>query len=272
MTGAVASSVAGLWVQRRPGPAGATRVVLVHGAMDRASGFAKLTRRLGDLEVVRYDRRGYGRSIDAGVAADLAVHAADLARIVAATGDAPAVVVGHSFGGLVALAAAVAHPELISAVGAYEAPTPWASWWRPPAPRWGPAGGTPAEIAEAFVRQAIGDRLWERLPGGTRAERRAEGPALLADLAAMRSTPGFSPEDVDVPVTAGLGTASDPWQIRAARELAARVPLGELVVLEGATHAAHLSAPDAFAGFVRRAVELVALSGSPTPRSVESSA
>jgi pimeloyl-ACP methyl ester carboxylesterase len=38
-------------------------VVVVHGSMDRSAGLLRLSRRLdGEHRVLRYDRRGYGRS------------------------------------------------------------------------------------------------------------------------------------------------------------------------------------------------------------------
>src|SRR4051794_22340763 len=100
-------------------------VVLVHGAMDRNTSFAKVAELLVPRPVVRYDRRGYGRSQSAGTG-DLATHVADLLAIL---DGRPAVLVGHSFGGLVALGAAAAAPELVPALGTYEAPVPWADWW-----------------------------------------------------------------------------------------------------------------------------------------------
>ena len=66
-----------------PGPP----VVLVHGAPDRAKNFAHVVHRLPDLAITVYDRRGYGRSIDAGrdasgqVPGGFEVHAADLIDI-----------------------------------------------------------------------------------------------------------------------------------------------------------------------------------------------
>ena len=46
------------------GPEDGPRVALVHGAMDRAAGLAKVARRLDDrAHVLRYDRRGYGRAL-----------------------------------------------------------------------------------------------------------------------------------------------------------------------------------------------------------------
>jgi pimeloyl-ACP methyl ester carboxylesterase len=60
---------------------------------------------------------------------------------------------------------------------------------------------------------------------------------------------------VPVPVVAGRGTRSGPHLQRAAEELAAAVPDGELVVIEGADHGAHLTHPAEFAAFARRAVD-----------------
>ena len=52
--------------QHGPTPvAGAPIVVFVHGSMDRSSGFARVTRHLHDVPTLRYDRRGYGRSLAA---------------------------------------------------------------------------------------------------------------------------------------------------------------------------------------------------------------
>ena len=45
------------------GPVDAPLVVLIHGSMDRSSGMLKLSRHLdARARVLRYDRRGYGRS------------------------------------------------------------------------------------------------------------------------------------------------------------------------------------------------------------------
>ena len=40
-------------------------VVLVHGAPDRAKNFRPVMELLSDLPLITYDRRGYGRSVDA---------------------------------------------------------------------------------------------------------------------------------------------------------------------------------------------------------------
>jgi pimeloyl-ACP methyl ester carboxylesterase len=55
-------------------------------------------------------------------------------------------------------------------------------------------------------------------------------------------------------VIAAHGSRSRPHHRESARELAGKAPQGELVVLEGAEHGAHLSDPTAFAALVRRAI------------------
>ncbi|HSL58095.1 MAG TPA: alpha/beta hydrolase [Acidimicrobiales bacterium] len=240
-----------LAVTTRPGHGG--RVVLVHGAMDRSRSFAKVVRRLDGCEVVTYDRRGYGDSTDHGVCRTVAAHVDDLLTVLGA--DA-AVVVGHSLGGTIALAAAERRPDLVRAVVAYEAPRPWVAWW-PTDSAGSRATGVddPAEAAERFMRRMVGDERWERLPRRTRDERRAEGEALVADLRSIRGEPAYHDDAVTVPVVAAHGSASGGHHVRTAEELAASVPHGELVVVEGAAHGVHLTHPDALADLARRALD-----------------
>ncbi len=228
---------------------------MVHGSMDRSATFAGLLPHLADWAVRRYDRRGYGRSIDAGVC-DLKGHADDIVSVLAGV---PAVVVGHSIGGVMVLLAGVRRPDVVRAIVAYEAPMQWEDWW-PPRSAGGDAmtaadapGGGPAAVAERFFRNMVGDERWESLPAATKAARCAEGPALVAELHAARTHAPYEPAEVKVPVVAAYGSASKPYHQRAARELAALAPDAELVEIEGARHDAHQSHPEEFAGLVRRA-------------------
>ncbi len=267
MIGAVDRRVDGLAVYDRPPTAPdherpVTRVVLVHGSMDRAASFIKVTRRLPELDVVRYDRRGYGRSLAAGVAPTIEDHVDDL---LAVAGPGPVAAVGHSLGGVIAVAAAVRRPDVVVSVGAFESPMSWSASW--PARS---AGGTAlaeadaADAAERFMRAIVGDEMWERLPRRTREARRAEGPALVAELAALRRAAPYDPARVTVPVVTGYGTRSKPYHQEAARQLADQVPEGRCIVVEGSGHGAHTSHPDRFAAFVRLASEHVRpVSGEP---------
>jgi pimeloyl-ACP methyl ester carboxylesterase len=244
-----------------PAPAGAPRVVLVHGTMDRATSLAKVSRRLSELEVIRYDRRGYGDSrlvadgTPAPVPSTVDDHVEDLMDVL--DGRA-AVLVGHSMGGTIALATAARHPDLVPAVAAYESPRPWAAWW----PGTSPGGRVVADAsvddataAERFMRRMIGDARWERLPASSRATRLAEGPALVADMRSIRGEPAYDDAALTMPVVAARGGGSDDHHARAAAEIAESVADGELVIIDGARHGAHLTHPDGFAALVRRTVE-----------------
>ena len=175
-------------------------MVLVHGSLDRSTSFVRVVRRLSDLHTIVYDRRGYHRSRRAlPLNATLDGHVDDLLEVI---GGRAAVVIGHSYGGDVALGAALRGKDgaSIAGVAAYEPPMPWLNQWtaRPdrstPRPRSRIVGGqrrrrpTHHATAERFFKRMVGDAAWDRLPEATRAARRAEGPALAAELGAIRVT------------------------------------------------------------------------------------
>src|SRR5262245_10980740 len=125
--------------------------------MDRSAGFAKVAHRLdGRYRVLRYDRRGYARSRGVGPPYTCEAHVEDLLTLL--DGRA-AIVVGHSYGGNVALAASVAAPEQVRAVGCYEVPLQWYPWW--PGTTAGMAAsakerdGGPEDAAEMFLRRML---------------------------------------------------------------------------------------------------------------------
>jgi pimeloyl-ACP methyl ester carboxylesterase len=206
----VTYEVDGLAVARR-GPAGAPRVVLVHGTMDRAGGFVKLLRRLNHLDVVRYDRRGYAGSRRGPLRRTIDGHVDDLLAVM---GPEPATVVGHSLGGLIALAAAARRPDLVPSVAAFEAPLPWRGSWSSSSSRRLAdlaEGGEEAagDAAERFLRRMLGEAIWDRLPASMRVERRAEGGALVADMVAARDGVAVDVPALAVPVLAGYGDRSE---------------------------------------------------------------
>ena len=241
-------------MRRRDGRAGGgPQVVFVHGSMDRGAGMARTMSALPDLDVVRYDRRGYGGSEGVAEVCGIEGHVDDLLSVL---DGRPSVVVGHSFGGIVGLTAATREPSVVLAVASFEAPMPWVPWWpgSTPGGAAAAAGGDGAAAAEGFLRRMLGDERWESLPG--REKRLREGAALIAEITSVRSGDGpYDPDTVPVPVVSGRGTCSAAHLQRAAGELADRAPNAELVVIDGADHGAHLSHPVEFAAFARRAVD-----------------
>jgi pimeloyl-ACP methyl ester carboxylesterase len=239
-------------------------VVFVHGSLDRGSSFARVWRRLPDLNVVTYDRRGYNGSRDVlPVATGLQEHVDDLVEVV---DGRRAVVVGHSYGGNVALAAALdERGTSISALAAYEPPQPWLpNGSRNPtatSTRWDEE--EPAVAAERFFRRMVSDRAWDRLTEEEKADRRGDGVALAAELGAIRLAEApFDVGALRIPVIYGRGEESLPHHRRAVAWLVEHTPGAELFEIPGARHGAHLTHPDAFAAMVRRAV---ARAGKPSP-------
>lgn len=229
-------------------------VVLVHGALDRATSFRLVIRHLHDLDVVAVDRRGYARSRHLPVASSVADHVDDLFRII---GDRDCIIAGHSYGADVALTAACRRPEQVRAVAAFEPPMPWLPWWpkmTAGSQAMASGDGDAASVAEAFMIRMIGERRWASLPDRTKDERRAEGPALLSDLRSIRTDAPFDLHAVPVPVVLGCGTASMPHQIDNVHRIVKELPDAELVEIEGGAHGAHTTMPLEFAAFIRRAV------------------
>ncbi len=244
--------------------AGGPLVVLVHGSLDRSASFARVVRRLDDVHTVVYDRGGYHRSRQAGpVRTTLAGHVDDLLTVI---DGRPAVAVGHSLGGDIVLAAALrpGGPGPIVGVAAYEPPMPWLSLW-PTSPsstagQKSPASnqGGAADTAERFFRRMVGDEAWERLPEQAREARRADGPALQAELNAIRLDEApFDVAELTVPSLFVRGEKSSPRHRQAVAWCVDHTPGAELVEVGGAGHGAHLTHPDAFAAMVRLLLDRV---------------
>ncbi len=272
MTGPAPSTtatVAGLAVTRRrpdPHPRSTPTVVLVHGAMDRAASFGRSMRRTGRLDVVAYDRRGYAGSLAAGVAPTLEDHAEDLAAILDWTGASSAVVVGHSLGGTIAATLAVHGDDRVRSIATFESPFPVLD------DSFDQVGGGAVQIgqergpqdgAEHFYRLMVGDPTWSRLRERDRTARRAEGPALMAELADLRRRDtALDPARIPVPVLVGWGDLSSESLRAGARRLAAHVGAGDTYEIVNAGHGAHLTHPDDFARYIAAAVAVASTTGA----------
>ena len=168
--------------------------------------------------------------------------------------------VGHSLGGVVALAFAGRHPELAPAVVAYEAPDAVA-----------------AVVAVAHRRRRRAGRRrwrgatrpsgscdgWSATSGGrrSRSARRTSGapraPRWWPSCArsGRRHHRPYDPATLAVPVLAAHGSESRPHHQGTARVLAESAPLGELTSWTGPSHGVHLTHPGAVAGLVRSALQ-----------------
>jgi pimeloyl-ACP methyl ester carboxylesterase len=221
-------------------------------------------RRLPEVSMIAYDRRGYQGSRGAGVVG-LGGHIADLVDIlteVRSRSGGTLSVIGHSIGGDVVIGAALAEPRCCDSVGAFEPPMPWLGFRRSPdgedAPReWAPLAENPEEEVERFFSRMVSPSAWIRLSDEGRASRRADGPALVADLASIRGQVPFDVQSISVPVLFGMGGAgSQPHHRAGVAWLGSHVPGASTKEIEGAQHGAHLSHPDGFATFIRAVLAL----------------
>ncbi len=210
-------------------------VVLVHGTRDEGASFDAVAAELGDLDVVTYDRRGWGPDpVWDGRPANLADHAGDLLTLI---NERRVTVVGHSMGGNIAIAAAIRRPDLIRSLGVWETAMPWAPWWQGEHPR--------------LIRGAM-KRMESKPPGTPRQnhERR-----LFLSEAAEGLLPSYDLSLLTANCVVGYGTATVPGFGPGMNALA-EVIGAEVFSLPGASHMAHREEPEGFARFVRRAVSL----------------
>jgi len=217
--------------------------------MDRQAAFARMSRLLAQsFHVVTYDRRGYGKSSHQRGPFSVEEQINDLSDVIQQTTQGePLILIGHSFGGVVALSYAQRFPDAIAGLVIYESPMSWESWW--PKDSGGSAAVAVADdpelAAETFMRRFIGHRRWESLPESTKVQRRSEGEALVGELGDIRRVKPWNIELVRGPLMAGYGSLSKP-HLQASAELLGNLPDCRSVKIEGAHHNAHSGSPDEF--------------------------
>jgi pimeloyl-ACP methyl ester carboxylesterase len=241
-----------------------TTVLLIHGTAARLWG-AVARDLAGSARAVDYDRRSFGASVHAPVT-DLVRHRHDAAGLLEALGAGPAVVVGWSIGGVVALDLALARPDLVRALVLAEPPLH--AKRRPTVPMIRAIAsaqvlgrlGRPEAGARAFLRWALGRRGGgddlDRVPADWRGAMLRNAGAIVGELRAGTG------EHLDrrrigalqVPMVVLTGTESDPVFGACARRLVERVRTAELVEVCGAGHLIQRDQPAALVAAVRSAL------------------
>ena len=212
------------------------------------------------------DRRGRGASGDNPLyRADREVD--DIAAVsdaLAGRHGGPIVIVGHSLGGRLALAATL-RTGAIAAVVAYESAPPVRT------PDEAAADARVLRDLEAALASGDHDAVLERFMRGVAGlpeaeltafrasdlwpRRAATAPQIVRELAAARTEAAIDEDHlarVTVPVLQLVGTASPPSFREGAASLGGRLAHGRLVAIEGARHNAHHTHPSAFVAEVER--------------------
>ncbi|GIW20424.1 MAG: hypothetical protein KatS3mg065_0720 [Chloroflexota bacterium] len=259
-------------------------LLLLHATLSRAADYDALAARLAaDVTVLAVDRRsagasrersqgnGSGRTADGDALEpiDVGVHVEDLVAVLGAVAGGagrgaagrgadggaaaplpPALVVGHSFGGVVGLELAARRPDLVAGLWLFEPP-------------YVPAA--PAAVQRAMAE--LGDRLRaivaregigaagpaflaavagvdpSQLSEGARRRAAAEAHSALADAALRGLDPGGL-HRIAAPATIALGERSPTWYRATAIGLARHITGMRLVTFPGLDHLGPLKAPD----------------------------
>jgi esterase len=218
-------------------------ILLIHGTSSSALVWRASTREaLADLgRVIVYDRRGSSRSErPEPYVTSVDEQAADAIGILEGLGAGPTVLIGRSYGGAVALGAALRRPDLVRALvllepGDVTLDGQLAAWEEQLARAVEEAASTdPAAAAEAMIRSVLGDEAWETLPPEWQAMFTSNSPAVLAEVRGKRLE--VSRRDLarlGMPTLLVVGEASSPAFAQLARTLADAIPASRVVDVAG---------------------------------------
>lgn len=270
-------------------------LLLLHATLSTAADYDPLAERLASaFTVLAVDRRSAGASREPPAPEapphrrrgsppaslpgpiEVGVHVADLVAVLdelASADDRPpaagrrALIVGHSFGGVVGLELAARHPDLVAGLWAFEPPYAPAG---PPAVRRALAA-LPARLVAVAERDgiaaagpvflaAVAGVDPARLSEGALRRARAEARCALAD-AALQGLDPAGLRRIAVPVAVVLGGRSRALYRWIAEGLAAIVPAARLESLPDLDHAGPLRAPDLVAAAILRWASTLEASG-----------
>ena len=242
-------------------------LVLVHGHWGDRLVWDAIARPLThSFTVLRYDRRGHGRSGHQRGPAYRHQHEDDLAALIERVHGEPAYVVGNSYGGLISLGLVARRPDLVRAVTVHEPPAVSAADTGELAYLAGDAQRAFHEVAsritagdvEAGIRHfmeavALGPGGWQLLPEQLRWLAHANAEAYVADLRDPYATylDLDAVADFSGPLLLTKGSAAAPPVFQQLVErLAERLPNAASATVVGAGHGPHLSHPQAYAQLV----------------------
>lgn len=232
-------------------------VLLIHGTGGPAW-FGSVDRFASRHRVVDYDRRGFGSSTPVSARGYLDTQITDAIALLEKLGLRDSVVVGHSWGGLVALGLAIRAPELVSRLVLMEPPL---HAKKSPTPAFlaafikvqllrkfsGEQAAARAFFAFAMARRG-GPNTWDRLPSEARAEilRNAAGSLIELDAGTGEELSDAEVSSIRKPVLILKGASTQAIFQNVTDRLAAKLTHAQVRVLPAAGHMMQFDQPDEF--------------------------
>jgi esterase len=170
-------------------------ILCIHGTSSSALVWTDAVNEISKIgRCIAYDRRGCFRSErpEPYETTDVSDHADDAAALLDALSATPAVVIGRSYGGEIAVDLARRYPARVTALVLLE---PAMLSLDPEAMGWAQAhidkvleagARDVSSVAEAHLRPVVGDEGWESFPTQLKAMFIGNGPAILAELRGRR--------------------------------------------------------------------------------------
>jgi pimeloyl-ACP methyl ester carboxylesterase len=164
-------------------------MLCIHGTLSSAGLWAEAAAELATRgRTIVYDRRGFSRSErPEPFVVDVHMHADDAAALIEALSASPAIVIGRSAGGEIAVDLALRYPDSVRALALLEG---GGLWLGEGAKRFiaavdeqvfAAAETDMSTVAEALFRAVAGEEGWKRLPEPVKRELTDNGVAIVAD-------------------------------------------------------------------------------------------
>ena len=163
-------------------------IVGIHGGGSSAAMWVEAARELAKHgRTILYDRRGSFRTErPEPYTTNVNEQADDAAALIDALAAAPAIVIGRSYGGAIAVDLALRYPDRVRALVLLEGDVPSVS--KTAAKEWAEleqrllAERDPTRAAELLMRDVLGEAGWEGVPAEVKEILTGNGPALVAEI------------------------------------------------------------------------------------------